>query len=207
MKRIVLTYTGAEVRPAENRETFFAAARSFIAARLPGGYYPRRIASARRLNGAARSKGSRAYLRCCILSAVLGNRLTCALFGKTKRTADGYADALPGYGIPYRGRYLYHFAEEGALESIRAHGLVPGSVREKTAGKNTAGKKYVYLTDDPVIMGWFPAWKTEWLKRDTVFCLLKIDARSAAKKHRLIYSRANEIVADGIGPEDIIWDG
>ena len=167
-----MTYAEAQavLHPSGDKETFFDKISKMVETRLPGGTYCKRIKTARSINRAARSKESRLYLRCCILNAVLGNKLTDAIFGKLKRKANEYAYDLIRYDIPYcRGGFLYHFADERTLDSIRIHGLKPGIF----------GKRYVFMTDDPERLSWFPAWKTERLKRDAVICLLKIDAKAS----------------------------
>lgn len=180
----------------EAKEPFFRALGKKIKTRLPNGMHLRHIKKVRWINKAARSHESRAYFRYSILNAVLGDRLTKVLFANLKRTAIEYSRDMTKDKILYRVGYLYHFADEDTLESIRTQGLLP----------DLAGRKHVFLTDDPESMSWFPVWKTGQLKKDSVICLLKIDAESVAKKHELYYYRTCEIITDRIEPEDIIWD-
>ena len=200
MKEFNISYADAasEFDNATEQKTFpILTAVNCLKLRLPGGKNFKNLRWARELNRAAGSDESSEYLSCCRSKMILGKSLANKLSPGINERVEAYVNNLKEYDITYKpSGYLYHFAVKDDLESIRREGLVSEKFE----------KGEVFMTDDPVELGWFPTFKVRKIKRDAVICLLKIDAVGASSGHRMKYYKKNEIVTDHIPPEYIEWD-
>lgn len=73
-----------------------------------------------------------------------------------------------------------------------------------------SNKNYVFLTDDVeyyINVNGYTEWKANTLKKDTEFCVIRVDA-SALKKRHAIYSidREHEFVTKKAEPEFLLFD-
>ena len=192
--RVTLEDAVAEMHPEEKKETFVRRISAHVKSRLPRGKYFEYYRESARLCRSERTEDSKAYRRFYLLNLIVGKRAVQKLAPSLCERANRFHDGLPDARIPYSPKkYLYHFAPEESLGSIKKDGLI-------------AGEKFVFTTNSPRTVAWFPAFKTEKLGRDTTFCLLKIDARRAAREHALYYYRLDQIVAEAIRPEYIIFE-
>jgi hypothetical protein len=184
----------------------------FIAARLPGGDRFRSLLSGFEYFF---KKGSRlrfSVASFCFLGFVFGQSLTVRLFGALARrvgsldlsflnnsvsarracaSSSATTDPFDGLSDYEPEGILYHLTPVGNLESIRREGL-------------RAPRGFVFLTDDLSSQDGYLKWKTRMLKKDTVFCVLKIDAKRLAQVCRLFFYNENRMVTKRVDPEFIL---
>ena len=166
-------------------------AAALVSTRSSKGKYTRELKEAARIRKAKKTPASRRHFRCCLSKYLLGKNITGKLFRKLSAESEKFRHDLIDHDIEFRADCpLYHFALAEDVDKIKKQGLIPAD-------------KYVFLTHDPEMIPWFPAFKSVQLGRDVTLYLLKIDAAAAAKKHRFLYYRTNEIVTDRIEPEYI----
>ena len=92
------------------------------------------------------------------------------------------------------GNTLYHLTPKSNLDSIKKRGLV--------------SRNYIFLTDsvEYLLNDNFFNWKATKLKKDTDFCILKINSAELCKKHKLmLIKKEHEIITDKVEPEFIIF--
>lgn len=167
---------------------------SKFSVRLPQGRFFNTFKESRRLHKSAKTKESGLCKKYYTRRMLLGKGITERISPSLTQTAEEINEQLSKYMIPYRPKkYLYHYAPEECLESIKKNGLLPK-------------EKFVFMTNYPELLKWFPSFKTRKFGRDSSFVLLKIDARRAAKEHNFYYYHLDQIVADRIKPEYIIFD-
>ncbi len=173
------------------KRSLFEVAAALVSTRSSKGKYTRELEEAARIRKAKKMPESSRYFRYCISKYLLGKTITEKLFGELSAESKKFRYDLIEYGIEFfADGPLYHFVLAEDVDKVREQGLIPGD-------------KYVFLTHDPEMIPWFPAFKSVQLGRDITLCLVEVDAPAAAKKHKFLYYRTNEIVTDRIESEFI----
>ena len=151
-----------------------------IKRRLPGGIYYNQLSDSL---SSKTPLGKRLYF---ILFYIAGGSFSTFLFPKMKVEITG---EYKNDGV------LFHLAPVESLEKIRQTGLV-------------SKRNYIYLTDDVDFFSKddeYVNWKSAELKKNTEFCVLKIDSSKLRQRHK-IYSinKEHEFVTEKVEPEFII---
>ncbi|MBR6917822.1 MAG: hypothetical protein IKN38_06520 [Clostridia bacterium] len=175
----------------DKKPGFFKKMKILLASRSFNGPYSVEIKNAAFLRKKVKGAESGIYHGYSIAKYFLGSSLAKKLYPDSDEAIAALYDKAKDGKVEYRRcSRLYHFTTVECLGSIIRSGLRAG--RE--------GK--VFLSDTIDLKG-FLRWKTLAENKDSEFCVLKIDARRLAKKHKLRYYRKNEIVTDHVEPEYI----
>ena len=155
---------------------------SFFNCRKPGGIFYNNIAE----DIASHTGFSR--LMYDVLIYILGRKISFFLFPKMNvEKKSVYTD----------GGFLYHLTPVENINKIKQKGIV-------------SKRNYIFLTDNIEYFANnddYLNWKATELKKDTDFCVLKINAAALCKRRKIFYiNRKHEFVTEKVEPEFIIFD-